>query len=55
MIGNYHKKNISKLLDSNYEKIKLARIFYENMEIFEKVREKKINPMVPGDGFISCL
>ena len=37
------------------EKIKVARIFYENMKILDKVREKKINPTVPGDGSLSCL
>ena len=50
------KPDYEKIMWGNVdEKIKIAKIFYENMKMLEKVREKKINPMVPGDRFISCL
>ena len=53
---NLEKPDYEKILWGNVEeKIKIARIFYENMKILDKMKEKKINPTVPGDGFISCL
>ena len=37
------------------QKIKVARIFYENMKILESMKEKKCNLTVPSDGLISSL
>ena len=37
------------------QKIKVARIFNENMKILESIKEKKCNLMVPGDGLLSSL
>ena len=53
---NIEKPDYEKIMWGNsVEKITVARIFYENMKILDKIREKKTNPMVPGDGSISCL
>ena len=37
------------------QKIKVAITFYENMKILEKIKEKKCNPLVPGDRLLSSL
>ena len=60
----WRERNIVNIEKPDYEKIEwgnviqkiiVSRIFYENLKILEKIREKKINPMVPGDRSISCL
>ena len=54
-------KNIEKPMYENIiwgnviQKIKVARIFNENMKILERIREKKCNLTVPGDRLISSL
>ena len=54
-------KNIEKPMYENIiwgnviQKIKVARIFHENMKILERIRDKKCNLTVPGDRLISSL
>ena len=55
-IVNIEKPDYEKIEWGNViEKIIVSRIFYENLKTLEKIREKKINHMVPGDRSISCL
>ena len=55
-IVNIEKPDYEKIEWGNViEKIIVSRIFYENLKTLEKIGEKKINHMVPGDRSISCL
>ena len=60
----WKKRNIENINNPVYEnimsgsviqKIKVAKTFYENRKILEKIKEKKCNPLVPGDRLLSSL